>query len=108
MTFVEETNIMSSLHLLSSFLLGFSLLLYLYKKIWLNPEKVREKFRCQGINGPKPSLFIGNILNMKRIKKEAKMQSKEEQTGAHLVCDYTSVIFPYLILWRKAYGIFYD
>ncbi|KAJ4807400.1 Cytochrome P450 714C3 [Rhynchospora pubera] len=95
---------MPSLFLLFPFFLGFSLLLYLYTKLWLNPKIIREKLRCQGISGPKPSLFVGNILQMKRLQKEAKKQPRDELSGAHFVGDYTSVIFPHLILWRKAYG----
>ncbi|KAJ4786970.1 Cytochrome P450 714C2 [Rhynchospora pubera] len=100
----ENSNIMPSLFLLFTFFLGFSLLLYLYTKLWLNPKIIREKLRCQGISGPKPSLFVGNILQMKRLQKEAKKQPRDELSGAHFVGDYTSVIFPHLILWRKAYG----
>jgi hypothetical protein len=100
-----EFNMISSLGLLFTlfFLLGFSLFLYLYTKLWLNPKKIREKLRYQGISGPKPSFFYGNILDVKRIRKEAKIQSKEEQ--ACFIGDYASVLYPYLISWRKAYGI---
>jgi cytochrome P450 len=101
---MEEFHITPSLCILFSSLLGLFLFRYLYGKLWLNPKKIREKLRYQGISGPKPSLFYGNILEMKKIQKEAQMQPKEEQRWARFVDDYTSVIFPYLISWRKAYG----
>ncbi|XP_078180989.1 cytochrome P450 714C2-like [Carex rostrata] len=101
---MEEFHILSFLCLLFSSLLGLFLFLYLYTTLWLNPKKIREKLRYQGISGPKPSLFYGNILEMKKIQNEAKMQPQEELRLARYVGDYTSVIFPYLNSWRKAYG----
>ncbi|KAJ4771997.1 Cytochrome P450 714C2 [Rhynchospora pubera] len=95
---------MTPLFLLFASFLGFSLLLYLYTKLWLNPKIIREKLRCQGISGPKPSLFVGNILHMKRFQKEAKKQPRDETGRAHIIGDYTPVVYPHLFSWRKAYG----
>ncbi|KAJ4813015.1 Cytochrome P450 protein [Rhynchospora pubera] len=95
---------MTPLFLLFASFLGLSLLLYLYTKLWLNPKIIREKLRYQGVSGPKPSLFVGNIPHIKRFQKEAKEQPRDDQSRAHFVSDYSSVLFPHLISWRKAYG----
>ncbi|XP_010922815.1 cytochrome P450 714C2 [Elaeis guineensis] len=77
-------------------------LFYLYNILWLRPEKIRNKLRSQGIKGPSPSLFYGNILDMRRMVQGEKKIQKDG--SRHLAAGYTSALFPYFMRWRKEYG----
>lgn len=91
--------------LLPFFVAGFVsfALFYLCNILWLRPEKIRNKLRSQGIKGPSPSLFYGNILDMRRMAMEEKKTQKDG--SRHLTANYTSALFPYFIRWRMEYGM---
>nr|CAB3488900.1 unnamed protein product [Digitaria exilis] len=77
-------------------------LVYLYDILWLRLEKIRNKLRRQGINGPKPTFLYGNTQEMKRIRQELKcVQRQRKDTNMN---SYISIIFPHFIHWRKTYG----
>ncbi|XP_059454628.1 cytochrome P450 714C2-like [Corylus avellana] len=68
----------------------------------LKPRRLRSILRKQGIRGPPPSFFLGNIGDMKKMKSSAsKDQQKEEQAITH---DCSSALFPFFDEWRKSYG----
>ncbi|KAJ3680949.1 hypothetical protein LUZ60_015438 [Juncus effusus] len=96
------------LPLFITMLLGSSLFIYLSSTLHQRPNNLRQKLTHQGINGPKPSFFYGNIPDIKNIQVETEMKSNksEDQSdfGARFVGDYAEKIFPYLIQWRKTYG----
>ena len=77
---------------LSISLVGFcSLAFYFYYVVWLRPERIREKLRKQGIRGPWPSFFYGNIQEMKKIESTAK---KGPRKGRHLKHSHVTTLFP--------------
>ncbi|KAF8648842.1 hypothetical protein HU200_064543 [Digitaria exilis] len=76
-------------------------LVYLYDILWLRLEKIRNKLRRQGINGPKPTFLYGNTQEMKRIRQELKcVQRQRKDTNMN---SYISIIFPHFIHGRKTY-----
>ncbi|KAH7667439.1 Cytochrome P450 protein [Dioscorea alata] len=94
---------------ISLFFVGFitTFALYLYYISWMKPERTRNELRKQGIKGPSPLFFYGNLLEMKRILLEEKARRGREKGGpCHIHHDYTSSVFPYFTQWRKTYGMF--
>ncbi|KAJ4953049.1 hypothetical protein NE237_029881 [Protea cynaroides] len=87
----------------------FSLFLHLYSFLWLKPERRRWKLMRQGIGGPKPSFFYGNIHEMRKLQQSKAMESLKvkhvsdsESSISHT--DWPSILFPYLEEWRRKYG----
>ncbi|XP_042475822.1 cytochrome P450 714C2-like [Macadamia integrifolia] len=85
---------------------------YMYIIAWVKPERLREKLRRQGIRGPPPSFFLGNVPEMKKIQSlvaSSNSISKDVRiiNGDIAAHDYTSTLFPYFEHWKKQYGPIY-
>ncbi|KAK1570970.1 hypothetical protein Q3G72_009980 [Acer saccharum] len=79
------------------------LLISLYKKLVVKPEKVRGMLRKQGVDGPQPtSWLLGNLMDMKKAQ-----QSSQHQPNitSHNVA---AAIFPYDEQCRKKYGALFS
>lgn len=75
---------------------------YVYNLFWLRPQRIRNRLGIQGIAGPPPRLFFGNILDMKKIESTAaKSKQQKAAKGLH---DYFDSVFPHFELWRTAHG----
>ncbi|XP_022764621.1 cytochrome P450 714C2-like [Durio zibethinus] len=84
-------------------LLGFlGLLVRLFEALILKPERLRSKLRKQGIQGPRPSILLGNISEMKKIQSNVSKLSREGE--GVIVHNSFSAVFPFLDQWRKQYG----
>ncbi|RLN11928.1 hypothetical protein C2845_PM09G14280 [Panicum miliaceum] len=68
-------------------------------KIEKRLEKIRNKLRRQGINGPEPALLYGNTQEMKRIRQEIRCVQRQDTN----MNNYISIIFPHFLHWRKTY-----
>ncbi|XP_059625248.1 cytochrome P450 714C2-like [Cornus florida] len=69
------------------------------------PERLRSKFRRQGIDGPQPSLFWGNIPEIKRMMSMVTIPKASSNTLEDpLPLDNSSIIFPHFKHWTKQYG----
>ncbi|XP_013619998.1 PREDICTED: cytochrome P450 714A2-like [Brassica oleracea var. oleracea] len=65
--------------------------------------RMRRYLRKQGVKGPPPSIFNGNVSEMKRVQSETIHYS-----GDNIIShDYSSSLFPYFEHWRKQYGRVY-
>ena len=83
-------------------LLGFfSKLIQICDALILKPERLRSKLRKQGIRGPPPSILLGNINDIKKMKSTASKTQPGEQALTH---NCSSAVFPFFDLWRKQYG----
>ncbi|GMY10395.1 cytochrome P450 714C2-like [Fagus crenata] len=83
-------------------LLGFfGLLVRLYNSLVVKPKRLRSMLRKQGINGPVPTLLIGNI---KEIKKAQSTTVKAPTTEPPVSHNCAAVLFPFFEQWRKQYG----
>ncbi|XP_038980808.1 cytochrome P450 714D1-like [Phoenix dactylifera] len=78
-----------------------SLAAYLYTTAWLRFYGIQKQLRRQGIVGPPPSFFLGNISEMKKMEVPAKMAPRDHGS---LLEDCTKTLFPYFDQWRKDYG----
>ncbi|KAK2991837.1 hypothetical protein RJ640_025743 [Escallonia rubra] len=101
--------------LLSLVLSGFvALAVSLCDALLLKPNRVRSKLQSQGINGPSPCFYFGNIPEMKKIKQQiwlkATTTAKDHDHGHHLgkggalSHDWFTNVFPHIEQWQKEYG----
>ncbi|OWM78649.1 hypothetical protein CDL15_Pgr002820 [Punica granatum] len=102
MTMVSSTATV----LLSVFLVGLTCLaIYLSHLFWLKPQRFRNKLRRQGIHGPAPSFFFGNIPDVKKIHSEmAQKRAQQGQNTDPISNDYMSQLFPHIDKWTDDYG----
>ncbi|KAM3685590.1 hypothetical protein ACJW31_11G129800 [Castanea mollissima] len=85
------------------------LLMQLYNLLVLKPKLLRAKLQRQGIRGPSPSFFFGNIPEMKRIQLQVHSTPKTTATNEYdhpdaIAHDWPSTLFPHLEQWRNEYG----
>ncbi|CAD6258645.1 unnamed protein product [Miscanthus lutarioriparius] len=100
------------LSLLPPVLICILLLSYLWTFQWLRPERIRQRLRRQGVKGPKPSLLLRNIPEMRRIQKQLAESDQEQQEAAaggnhRFSSNYMAALFPYFHHWNKVYGSIY-
>ncbi|EOY19021.1 hypothetical protein SCA6_000714 [Theobroma cacao] len=98
-----ELQLLSIKVMVTALLLGLlGVLVYLFEALILKPERLRSKLGKQGIQGPPPSILLGNIREMKKIQSKVSKLSREgDQVIIHNCC---STVFPFLDQWRKQYG----
>ncbi|KAK7277202.1 hypothetical protein RIF29_18353 [Crotalaria pallida] len=91
-------------------LVGFVVLvLYVFNVLVLKPRSLRAKLQRQGINGPTPHFFFGNIPEMKStlLQVQSTKQDKEGDENDHdlsLSHTWPSTMFPHVQKWRNRYG----
>ena len=74
----------------------------IWKKLWLEPQRIRSLLKKQGISGPKPSFPLGNIPEIKRIQSHS---SNNISSSSHQPDEqWFPSLFPFLQHWRKLYG----
>ncbi|KAL3531003.1 hypothetical protein ACH5RR_010325 [Cinchona calisaya] len=89
---------------ISAALLGFlGLLLRLYNALVAKPERLRSALRKQGVSGPKPTLLLGNILEIKKAR-DASAKATSECDGAPVYHNCGSFLLPFFDKWRKQFG----
>ncbi|ESW18913.1 hypothetical protein PHAVU_006G081800 [Phaseolus vulgaris] len=87
--------------LISVVFLGFvGLLCYLYTLLVEKPNRLRSKLMKQGINGPPPTLLLGNLLELKKAQ-SATSKSSSEFPSSH---NCAALLFPLFNKWRDQYG----
>ena len=85
---------------------GFALLfLYVYERLILKPKRQRSKLEKQGIRGPYPSFFLGNIPEIKTIHLNLHQSATAKAEADPIDHDWPSTIFPRLQQWRAEYGV---
>lgn len=70
--------------------------------VWLKLQRAKRELQIQGIRGPPPSLFYGNLPEMHRLQRLSARPNHATPLTGH---DYTSTLFPYFHLWIKQYGL---
>lgn len=78
-----------------------ALALYLYRILWLAPERVRRALWRQGVRGPPPSFPYGNLADMRQAAAAAKRTPSSRDDVVH---DYRPAVFPFYEKWRNEYG----
>ena len=74
----------------------------LYHALVLKPKRIRSKLRRQGIKGPSPVFFYGNIPEMKSIHLQTR--SMAATNSDELSHAWPAAVFPHLQQWRNEYG----
>ncbi|MBA0780619.1 hypothetical protein Gotri_004700 [Gossypium trilobum] len=78
------------------------LIIRLYDSLVSEPERQRSKLQKQGIRGPRPSILIGNLLQIgKTGSKVSNMAEEGKQVTTHGCCAF---VLPFLDKWRQQYG----
>ena len=86
--------------------LGFiGLLLRLYNGLVVKPKRLRSMLSKQGIDGPAPTLLLGNIREIKKAQSTTVKTPTSEAPVSH---NCGAVLFPFFDQWRKQYGIFHS
>lgn len=78
-----------------------SVMMMLFHKVWLRPQRIRSVLHKQGINGPKPSFPFGNISEMQSIHH----QPSPDSDSVDSLDNWVSSIFPYFHTWKQRYGM---
>ncbi|KAE9611194.1 putative cytochrome P450 [Lupinus albus] len=92
---------------------GFVVLLFhIFNVLILKPKSLRRKLQRQGIEGPFPHFYYGNIPEMKRLKLQlhSTTTTTTQDKENHDVCvshTWLSTLFPHIQKWTKQYGPMY-
>ncbi|XP_027331957.1 cytochrome P450 714C2-like [Abrus precatorius] len=84
-------------------LIGFTVSFMLYNTLVRKPERLRSKLRKQGINGPTPTLILGNIREITKNRQHTVAKTPVE-LDPHASHDCASILFPFFEKWRQKYG----
>ena len=99
---------MNTVHvLLGAFLV---LLFHVFNELVLKPRSLRSKLQRQGIHGPSPHFYFGNIPQKKMILQQTHSSAstqdkdKDKDKGVSISHSWYSTLFPHVEKWRKQYG----
>ncbi|EEF35958.1 cytochrome P450 714C2 [Ricinus communis] len=81
----------------------FGILLRVYNVLVLKPERLRSILKKQGINGPPPTLVLGNIREIKKSQ-SSKVGNVTPTSQPPVTHNCAADIFPFFEQWRKQYG----
>ncbi|KAK4488562.1 hypothetical protein RD792_004328 [Penstemon davidsonii] len=101
-----EKELILAAKMIFSLILGglFLLFLRLFDNLLMKPKRLRLKLEKQGIRGPKPSIFYGNIAEMKRIIQLKKQSLEKSAVSEEKIHAWISNLLPHLEQWRNEYG----
>lgn len=68
---------------------------------WLTPLRIKKTMDMQGVRGPKPRFFTGNILDMASLVSKA--TSQDMKTISH---DIVGRLLPHFLLWSSQFGMY--
>ncbi|KAI5423227.1 cytochrome P450 714C2 [Lathyrus oleraceus] len=76
------------------------ILVHILNILVLRPKSVRAKLERQGINGPSPHFYLGNIPEIKRLLQE----NNKDGVSTSISHNWHSNLFPHIYNWKKQYG----
>ncbi|VVB15701.1 unnamed protein product [Arabis nemorensis] len=79
------------------------MLLKLFLRCWILPVRAQKKLRENGFDGPPPSFPLGNLNDMKKLKKALVMVEKSK-TSTIINHDIHSIALPHFAWWQQQYG----
>ncbi|CAJ1948936.1 unnamed protein product [Sphenostylis stenocarpa] len=90
---------------------GLVLLVHVFNVLVLRPRSMRAKLQRQGIKGPSPHFYFGNIPEMKtlllQVQSAPTTQVKEKDEEVSLSHMWPFTLFPHIQEWIKQYGPMY-
>ncbi|KAL1827573.1 hypothetical protein ACET3Z_005985 [Daucus carota] len=100
---MEQKLISNALALLVSLLC--CLIIYAIYDLCLKAKILRAKLRRQGIDGPPPSLILGNVCDIQKIEsKELESDAPTSNLNEPLSLDCRSVLLPHISQWTNQFG----
>ncbi|XP_054782760.1 cytochrome P450 714A1-like [Prosopis cineraria] len=78
------------------------MILIIWEKLWLKPQRIRSVLQKQGITGPSPSFPFGNLSQIKRI--QSHFFNNNSLSSSSQPEQWFPSLFPFLQQWRKQYG----
>lgn len=85
----------------------FCMMIYVVYDFILRPKYLREKLVKQGIDGPEPTLILGNFPDIQKIEsKERASDATSYNSNESLSLECCSALLPELSQWTKEFGIF--
>ena len=82
---------------------SFVILSVLYDAVscyWWTPRRIKEKMAMQGVGGPKPRPFLGNILDVTALL--SKSTSQDMPSISH---DLVPRLLPHYLVWTAQFGM---
>lgn len=71
----------------------------------LRPKSLRAKLHRQGIHGPSPHFYFGNIPQIKNLLLQQQQQQDEHvPVSVSISHSWTSDLFPHIHKWRNQHG----
>ncbi|PIN06544.1 Cytochrome P450 CYP4/CYP19/CYP26 subfamily [Handroanthus impetiginosus] len=99
---MEKENVTAAKMIVSLVFGGFLVIFLLFfSDLFLKARRRRSRLEKQGIKGPLPSLFYGNIPEMKRI---IGLENEKSRDREDIVHGWFHTVFPHLEQWRNEYG----
>ena len=95
---------------LSIGLITWVLVMVLFVKVvvswWVLPVLALQKLKRNGFRGPPPSFPLGNIAEMKRIRKASAAINADPHSfpSSKVSHDIHSTVFPHFAQWQASYG----
>lgn len=87
---------------LSGALVGvLGLFFHLYNTLVAKPGRLRSALKRQGVSGPRPTLLLGNILEIKKARDSAAKASINGPPASH---NCGGTLLPFFDQWRRQYG----
>lgn len=77
--------------------------LKLFLRCWILPVRAQKKLRENGFVGPPPSFPLGNLNDMKKLKKALVMVEKSK-SSTKINHDIHSIALPHFARWQQQYG----
>ncbi|KAK7286960.1 hypothetical protein RJT34_22337 [Clitoria ternatea] len=97
---------MSSLHVVVGTVLV--LLMHVFNVLVLKPRSLRAKLQKQGIHGPSPHFYLGNIPEIKsllfQVQSAPTTQVKDKDKHVSLSHSFPSTLFPHIQKWTSQFG----
>jgi len=86
----------------------FIALIHFLHVLVLRPRSLRAKLHRQGIDGPSPHFYFGNIKEMKTLllqqQTQVKQKNKDEDGFVSISHSWTTTLFPHIHKWTNQYG----
>lgn len=86
-----------------------ALLIHVFNVFVFRPRSMRAKLQKQGIKGPSPHFYFGNIPEIKSILLQVQSAAPatevtEKDEGSSLSHNWPFTLFPHVQKWIKQYG----
>ncbi|XP_027337137.1 cytochrome P450 714C2-like [Abrus precatorius] len=84
-------------------------LMHVFKVLVLRPRSLRAKLQRQGIHGPSPHFYFGNIPEMKTLLLQVQSAPTIQVQDKHVSISHTwpFTLFPHVQKWIQKYGPIY-